>query len=311
MITLLFRVWIELARVYTQSGRYDDAQRMYSQALEVHGRLHGSPTTASIRALSGRAKALLRLGRSDEALASASEALAQAQVSLFTIDEAHCISQWGHDFRPDYLNLNQVLAKLGTARVLAVTATATPDVREDIVRQLGLGESPRQAPAVSVTGFARPNLYLAVTRCPTHRHKFSRLVQTVEAYRCGIVYCSTRKMVERVAARRRDLFLFLAERGIRAQVHYVPVPWQPAFRATENFPGAESYYASCLSLPLFPALSDDDQARVIDALADRRFLVLPHPEVAEYMQRRASDPDRWLAGMRKLQARIVAALREG
>ncbi|NLV56627.1 MAG: SDR family oxidoreductase [Acidimicrobiales bacterium] len=50
---------------------------------------------------------------------------------------------------------------------------------------------------------------------------------------------------------------------------------------------------------------------VIDALADRRFLVLPHPEVAEYMQRRASDPDRWLAGMRKLQARIVAALREG
>ena len=57
-----------------------------------------------------------------------SEALAQAQVSLFTIDEAHCISQWGHDFRPDYLNLNQVLAKLGTARVLAVTATATPAV---------------------------------------------------------------------------------------------------------------------------------------------------------------------------------------
>lgn len=79
---LLFRVWIELARVYTQSGRYDDAQRMYSQALEVHGRLHGSPTTASIRALSGRAKALLRLGRSDEALASASEALAQAEATL-------------------------------------------------------------------------------------------------------------------------------------------------------------------------------------------------------------------------------------
>lgn len=77
-----------------------------------------------------------------------------------------------------------------------------------------------------------------------------------------------REPLERVAARRRDLFLFLAERGIRAQVHYVPVPWQPAFRATENFPGAESYYASCLSLPLFPALSDDDQARVIDALAE-------------------------------------------
>ena len=128
------------------------------------------------------------------------DALAAAQVSLFTIDEAHCISQWGHDFRPDYLNLKQVLAQLGPVRVLAVTATATPDVRDDIVKQLGLGEAPRGAPVVTVTGFARPNLYLAVSRCPTHRHKFGRLVQAVEAYRCGIVYCSTRKMVERVAA---------------------------------------------------------------------------------------------------------------
>jgi ATP-dependent DNA helicase RecQ len=128
------------------------------------------------------------------------EALASVNVSLFTIDEAHCVSQWGHDFRPDYLNLKHVLLQLGPARVLAVTATATPDVRDDIIAQLGLGVSPRAAPVVSVTGFARPNLYLSVTRCPTHKHKFERLVQIVEAYRCGIVYCSTRKMVERVAA---------------------------------------------------------------------------------------------------------------
>ncbi|MDR2849916.1 MAG: ATP-dependent DNA helicase [Verrucomicrobiota bacterium] len=132
------------------------------------------------------------------------EALATAQVALFTIDEAHCISQWGHDFRPDYMNLKQVLAGLGAVRVLAVTATATPDVRDDIVRQLGLGEGTRQPPTVSVTGFARPNLYLAVSRCSTHDQKFSRLAQTVDAYRCGIVYCSTRKMVERVAALLRD-----------------------------------------------------------------------------------------------------------
>ena len=128
------------------------------------------------------------------------DALATVKVSVFTIDEAHCISQWGHDFRPDYLNLKYVLERLGPVRVMAVTATATPDVRDDIVKQLGLAEAPRQGPVVSVTGFARPNLYLAVTRCPTHRHKFERLVQIVEAYRCGIVYCSTRKMVERVAA---------------------------------------------------------------------------------------------------------------
>jgi len=128
------------------------------------------------------------------------DALAAAHVSLLTVDEAHCISQWGHDFRPDYLNLKYVLGKLGAVRVMAVTATATPDVRDDIVKQLGLGEAPREAPAVSVTGFARPNLYLSVTRCPTHRHKFARLTQAVEAYRCGIVYCATRKMVERVVA---------------------------------------------------------------------------------------------------------------
>ena len=128
------------------------------------------------------------------------EVLASARVSLFTVDEAHCISQWGHDFRPDYMNLRNVLGQLGPARVLAVTATATPDVRDDIVRQLGLGEASRAAPAVSVTGFARPNLYLSVTRCPTHKYKFSRLVQAVDAYHCGIIYCSTRKMVERVAS---------------------------------------------------------------------------------------------------------------
>jgi ATP-dependent DNA helicase RecQ len=128
------------------------------------------------------------------------DALAQATVSLFTVDEAHCISQWGHDFRPDYLNLKSVLERLGPVRVLAVTATATPDVRADIVRQLGLGAAPRGEPLVEVTGFARPNLYLAVTRCPTHKHKFARLVQMAEAYRCGIVYCATRKMAERVCA---------------------------------------------------------------------------------------------------------------
>jgi ATP-dependent DNA helicase RecQ len=128
------------------------------------------------------------------------DALASVNVSLFTIDEAHCVSQWGHDFRPDYLNLKNVLLQLGPVRVLAVTATATPDVRDDIIAQLGLNAPPRLGPVVTVTGFERPNLYLSVTRCPTHRHKFERLAQIVEAYRCGIVYCSTRKMVERVAA---------------------------------------------------------------------------------------------------------------
>lgn len=131
------------------------------------------------------------------------ETLAAVDVSLFTVDEAHCISQWGHDFRPDYLHLRHVLRTLPRARVLAVTATATPAVRDDIVRQLGLGAPPRPAPRVRIHGFARPNLRLAVTRTPTHDFKARRLEAVIAAYRRGIVYCATRKMTERVATRLR------------------------------------------------------------------------------------------------------------
>jgi len=141
------------------------------------------------------------------------EVLSECDLSLLTIDEAHCISQWGHDFRPDYLNLKGVVKDLPAARILAVTATATPEVRDDIIVQLGLDGTIRPAPAVIVTGFARPNLYLKVERCATHRHKFLRLKAVIERHRCGIVYCSTRKMVERVAAK-------LADSGISALTYH-------------------------------------------------------------------------------------------
>jgi len=126
------------------------------------------------------------------------DALAEAQVSLLAVDEAHCISQWGHDFRPDYLAMGQVVERMAGARVLAVTATATPEVREDIVKQLGLGKSPRQPPVVHVHGFERSNLYLSVTRTARHTHKLAQLLRVIAAYRTGIVYCATRKMAERV-----------------------------------------------------------------------------------------------------------------
>ncbi len=128
------------------------------------------------------------------------EALAAARISLLTVDEAHCISQWGHDFRPDYLSLGGVVQRLTGARVMAVTATATPDVREDIALQLGLGHGPRPAPLVHVHGFSRPNLYLAVSRTAQHTQKLARVLRIAEAYGSGIVYCATRRMAERVAA---------------------------------------------------------------------------------------------------------------
>ncbi|MDD2600405.1 MAG: ATP-dependent DNA helicase [Kiritimatiellae bacterium] len=141
------------------------------------------------------------------------EALQACELSLLTIDEAHCISQWGHDFRPDYLNLKSVAGEFPAARILAVTATATPAVRDDITVQLGMDGIVRPAPAVIVTGFARPNLYLKVSRCATHKQKLARLNAVVKEYGCGIVYCATRKMVERVAS-------MLAESGVKALIYH-------------------------------------------------------------------------------------------
>lgn len=128
------------------------------------------------------------------------EALAPLTVSLFAVDEAHCISQWGHDFRPDYLRLKWVLKELGQPPVAALTATATPEVRDDIVEQLGLGKFGRQPPRIFVTGFARHNLTLGVTHVQGKAQKLARIQEFARQLRTGIVYCATRKHVEKVAA---------------------------------------------------------------------------------------------------------------
>ncbi len=129
------------------------------------------------------------------------EAVARTELSLLTIDEAHCISQWGHDFRPDYLNIRDALAGFPDLPILAVTATATPDVRADIIRQLRLGEAPRAKPYVQVQGFSRDNLNLAVVPTRTHETKFRRIAALIRAHRTGIVYVATRKHAESVFAR--------------------------------------------------------------------------------------------------------------
>src|SRR6185437_2944184 len=94
------------------------------------------------------------------------ENLRNANVSLFVVDEAHCISQWGHDFRPDYLRLGHVIERLGHPRVLALTATATAQVRQEIVERLRM-----HLAKVWVRGFDRPNLYLRVDHFRTEGEK--------------------------------------------------------------------------------------------------------------------------------------------
>lgn len=127
------------------------------------------------------------------------EALAAARISLVAVDEAHCISQWGHDFRPDYARLGEALELLGRPPAAAFTATATPEVREDILRQLKL-----RAPFIAIRGFERPNLSLNVTPCAKIKDKFARLRAIIEEHGTGIVYCSTRARAEEVYAQLRE-----------------------------------------------------------------------------------------------------------
>lgn len=117
-------------------------------------------------------------------------ALRGLQVSLLAIDEAHCLSQWGHDFRPDYLRLGRVREQLGYPQTIALTATATAHVRQDILDTLQLTE-----PAVIISGFGRENLDFAIAHCDTRKAKFERIRQIVQQWRTGIIYCSTRKNV--------------------------------------------------------------------------------------------------------------------
>ena len=120
-------------------------------------------------------------------------AISQIEISMVAVDEAHCISQWGQDFRPSYLEIPRFLEKLPVRpRLCAFTATATERVREDVKRLLEMHD-----PFVRVTGFNRPNLYLSV--CYTYE-KDKKLMELLKSYRgfSGIVYCGTRKGVEAV-----------------------------------------------------------------------------------------------------------------
>jgi ATP-dependent DNA helicase RecQ len=133
--------------------------------------------------------------------------LQQIPISLFAVDEAHCISTWGHDFRPDYLRLRSVIRSLGTVQTLALTATATPYVRSDIIQQLGLNK-----PQTFVSGFDRPNLSIEVVHTEREREKIARIRSLARELRgSGIIYASTRKAVEQVGSKLKALDLKVTE----------------------------------------------------------------------------------------------------
>ncbi len=135
------------------------------------------------------------------------EMLARARVATLAVDEAHCISQWGHDFRPEYREIGGFAARLGSPQIVALTATADAATRDEIVDGLF-----RSEPAVFVHGFDRPNLRLAMRPKADPRRQ---LIRFLESHRgeSGIVYCSSRKQTEELAE-------FFTAQGFRALAYH-------------------------------------------------------------------------------------------
>ena len=185
-----------------------------------------------------RADALDRALRGEvEFLALSPEQLANDEVrsrlkelrpTLVAVDEAHCVSTWGHDFRPDYLRLGELLEELGQPQVIALTATAAAPVRDDIVDRLRLRD-----PQVVVAGFGRDNIELRVERCHEEADQADAVVDRVLGTSGpGIVYCRTRRSAEDYAER-------LREAGVRVTVYHAGLSHRARRQAQDTFMAGE------------------------------------------------------------------------
>lgn len=154
------------------------------------------------------------------------ERIAALDISLFVVDEAHCVSSWGHDFRPDYLSLGEVRRQLGTPPVAALTATASPPVRDEIVERLGMAD-----PLILVHGFDRPNISLDVIRHQEDKTKRQAVLSQVAALAGeghGLLYAATRKDTETYAAG-------LVADGLRAEAYHAGRTARDRERIHEEF----------------------------------------------------------------------------
>ena len=149
------------------------------QQARIQGMIHGEYKLVYIAPERLRSNAFMR-------------AVSKTHIQLLAVDEAHCISQWGHDFRPDYARLGRFRKRIGNPQTIALTATATRLVQDDIANILELDN-----PATFVTGFARSNLHLAVEAPNGNLEKDEKLVEFLNTREgCGIIYASTRKNCE-------------------------------------------------------------------------------------------------------------------
>jgi ATP-dependent DNA helicase RecQ len=145
-----------------------------------------------------------------------------AGVALFAIDEAHCVSQWGHDFRPEYVQLGQLRGLFPGVPIIACTATADPETRDDVRLRLGLADA-----AVYVTGFDRPNIRYTVVEKREPLHQLLRFLAVHEG-ESGIVYCLSRKRTEEVAEK-------LRAHGVEAAAYHAGLPADERRRVQDAF----------------------------------------------------------------------------
>ena len=161
----------------------------------------------------------------EKLVAEANYFLRDIHVSFFAIDEAHCISQWGHDFRPEYTQLGILRSLFPQTPVIALTATADKLTREDIVKQLHLRE-----PRIFLSSFDRPNLNLTVKRGYQSKEKNKAILEFIARHRgeSGIIYCMSRKNTENVAQ-------MLQKNGIRTAIYHAGLEAEKRNRAQDDF----------------------------------------------------------------------------
>lgn len=211
--------------------QHDQVHKLAEQAPGRAAALNSSLGARARRelehALAARRLRLLYVSPEQVAKDSVLELLCQpvAPVAM-AVDEAHCVSVWGHDFRPDYLGLGQARERLGDPPLLALTASASPPVRREILALLRMRDPERV-----ITGFDRPNIFLALEHHANARSKLTALrARVAELAAPGIVYCATHRATETVAQA-------LCDQGVQARAYHAGLPDRERERVQEWFMG--------------------------------------------------------------------------
>ena len=208
----------------------DQVEALQSNGIEAEALNSNNDMTADTIIRSKCAAGILKLLyiSPEKLLSEMDYLLKHIDISLFAIDEAHCISQWGHDFRPEYTQLGVLRERFPDVPIMALTATADKITRKDIVRQLNLEQRPGFLEFVS--SFNRPNLSLSVKRGYKAKEKLSFILNFIKArpLEAGIIYCLSRKSTEKVAEDLRRL-------GIKALPYHAALSPQERNRTQEQF----------------------------------------------------------------------------